>query len=136
VECAILAPLLTLLVLGGIDVGQFANVYQKVSDASREGARVAARYGTKNQSEVTAAVLTYLEQASPGVPPATIASATNVTVTDSAGNAIPNGNLSGTSTGSQIRVRVTLQYDQVRWIGGVSGLDGSQIVSMTGMRRE
>ena len=38
VECAIVAPLLTLLVLGTIDVGQYANVYQKVSDASARGA--------------------------------------------------------------------------------------------------
>jgi Flp pilus assembly protein TadG len=42
VECAIVAPLLVLLLLGAIDLGQYVNVYQKVSDASRAGARIAA----------------------------------------------------------------------------------------------
>ena len=40
VECALAAPVLMLLVLGAIDIGQYANVHQKVSDASREGVRV------------------------------------------------------------------------------------------------
>ena len=46
VECATVAPLLTLLLLGAIDMGQFANTYQKISHASREGARVAAQHDT------------------------------------------------------------------------------------------
>jgi Flp pilus assembly protein TadG len=136
VECAIVTPLLTLLVLGAIDMGQFANVYQKVSDASREGARVAARNGTNTTSEVQAAVMQYLEQVSSGVSPATLASAAQVTVTDSAGNSIPGGALNGVPSGSQIRVRLRLQFDPVRWIGGFSGLNGRQIEATTVMRRE
>jgi Flp pilus assembly protein TadG len=66
VECAIVLPLLTLLVLGAIDVGQFANVYQKVSDASREGARAAARYGTETTSQVKSTVMSYLAEVSNG----------------------------------------------------------------------
>ena len=72
VECAIIAPLMTLLLLGAIDVGQFANVYQKVSDASRHGARVASRYGTTTTGQVEAAVMDYLEQACPNVAPGDI----------------------------------------------------------------
>ena len=122
--------------LGAIDVGQFANVYQKVSDASREGARVAARYDTLTTSEVEAAVLDYLEEASPGVSPFTLASAADVTVTDSTGNPIPGGNMASVATGSQVRVQVTLQFDPVRWVGGVKGLDGSEVAATTMMRRE
>ena len=59
-----------------------------------------------------------------------------VTVTDSAGNPIPGGDLTKTASGSQIRVRVSLMYDPVRWIDGVQGLDGSQIAATTMMRRE
>jgi Flp pilus assembly protein TadG len=136
VECAIIAPLLTLLVLGAIDVGQFVNVYQKVSDASREAARIAARNGTATTSQVEAAVIDYLEKVSPGVSPATLDSATDVVVTGSAGNAPAGGSLKSIPAGSEVRVRVTLQYDPVRWIGGISGLDGSQISAMTVMRRE
>jgi Flp pilus assembly protein TadG len=136
VECALVAPVLTLLVLGGIDVGQYANVYQKVSDASRAGARVAARYTTTTTSQVQTAVLDYLEQTSPNVPAATLAGATTVTITDGNGNAIAGGNLSGMATGSAIRVRVMLQFDPVRWVSGISELSGSQIATTTTMRRE
>ncbi len=136
VECAIAAPLLTLLLLGAIDVGQFANVYQKVSEASREGARVAARYDTLTTSEVETAVMDYLEEASPGVSPSTLAGATVVTVSDSTGTPIPAGNLASVATGSQLRVQVTLQYDPVRWFGGFKGLDGSEVAATAMMRRE
>src|SRR5687768_3502192 len=85
VECAIIAPLLTLLLLGAIDVGQYANMYQKVSDASRHGARVAAKYGTTTTAQVEAAVMDYLEQACPNVGDGTLDSATTVTVMNSAG---------------------------------------------------
>lgn len=136
VECALIAPVLTLLVLGGIDVGQYANAYQKVSDASREGARVAARYTTKTTSDVQAAVMNYLEEVSRGVPPATLAAATTVTITDANGNAIPSGDLTKMPTGSAIRVGVTLQFDPVRWVSGISELSGSLIVTTTTMRRE
>ena len=41
VEFAVVAPLLFALLMGAIDVGQYVNVGQTVSDASREGAHVA-----------------------------------------------------------------------------------------------
>jgi Flp pilus assembly protein TadG len=62
VECAFVAPLLTLLVLGAIDVGQYANIYQKVSDASREGARAAVRTQTLTTSQVNTDVMNYLHR--------------------------------------------------------------------------
>ena len=42
-EFALLVPVLVLLALGAIDAGQLVNVSQVVNDASREGARLAAR---------------------------------------------------------------------------------------------
>jgi Flp pilus assembly protein TadG len=136
VECAILAPLFTLLVLGLVDVGQFANVYQKVSDASRAGARTAARFGTATTAQVEAAVMDYLEAAAPDVPPSTLAAATDVTVTGAGGAAIAGGSLTTLPTGTQIQVQVTLRYDPVRWINGISELNGSEITTTTMMRRE
>lgn len=133
VECAIVLPLLTLLVLGAIDAGQFANVYQKVSDASREGARAAARYGTETTSQVKTTVMSYLAEVSNGN---SLAAAAQVTITDASGNPIPGGDLTKAVSGSQIRVRVSLMYDPVRWIDGVKGLDGRQIATTTMMRRE
>jgi Flp pilus assembly protein TadG len=136
VECAILAPLFTLLVLGSVDVGQFANVYQKVSDASRAGARTAARFGTANTDQVKAAVMDYLKAAAPDVPPSTLAGATQVSVTSAGGANIPGGSLTSIPSGTQIRVQVTVRYDPVRWINGISELNGSEITATTMMRRE
>ena len=39
VEFALVAPLLVLLVLGSVDIGQFINTSQVLNGASREGAR-------------------------------------------------------------------------------------------------
>jgi Flp pilus assembly protein TadG len=136
VECAIVLPLLTLLVLGAVDVGQYGNVYQKVSDASRAGARVAARHDTAAISSVESAVRNYLQEVSPGTSGTTLASAVQVTVTNGNGNSVPAGNLSQIASGSQLSVRVRLQYDPVRWINGFKGLDGAEITSTTLMRRE
>ena len=43
VECALVAPLLVLVVLSAIDVGQFINVSQVVDNGAREGVRKAIR---------------------------------------------------------------------------------------------
>ena len=103
VECAFVAPLLTLLVLGAIDVGQYANVYQKVSDASRAGARFAVRYETQNTSAVEAAVRTYLSDVSGGES-STLASTAQITIVDAAGNpAAPGTNPNGTPHNGTLR---------------------------------
>jgi len=136
VECAIVAPLLMLLVLGAVDVGQYANVYQKVSDASREGARVAARYDTATQSQVDTAVMNYLQDAFPNVPPSVLASAANVTVTNADGSPVSSGDMTSVATGSQLGVTVTLRFDLIRWISHVQFLSGSDVAVTTKMRRE
>lgn len=136
VECAIVVPFLVVLVLGAVDVGQYANVYQKISDASREGARVAARYDTATQSQVEAAVLAYLQQAFPNVPSSTLASAANVTVSDAYGSSIPSGDMTSVASGSQLNVTVTLHFDLIRWISHVQFLSGKDVTVTTKMRRE
>ena len=135
VECAIVAPLMVLLLLGMIDVGEYANVYQKVSDASREGARIAVQYETSNASQVSSGVMNYLRDAFPNVPAGTLASAVNVSVANATGGPITGGMTTVTS-GTEIRVTVTLQYDVVRWIDHLPFLDGAQIATTTIMRRE
>ena len=136
VECAIVAPLLTLLVLGAVDLGQYANVQQTVSDASREGARVAARYDTVLVSQVEAAVRDYLEEAFPGKSDTTIAAMTQVTVTKSNGGAISGGDLTTSGSGAEVEVTVSVSYDDLRWVHGFPGINGQQVVSRTVMRRE
>lgn len=136
VECALVSPLLVLLILGAVDVGQYANVYQKVSDASRVGARFAVQHDTSTTSEVETEVRNYLEEVSPDSAAAALASAAQITVSDENGSPIAGGDLSTISSGSLVSVQVTLQYDPVRWISGFEGLDGATLHSTTMMRRE
>lgn len=135
VEAAILIPLFIVLFLGAMDMGQFANCYQKVSDASREGARTAARFGTSDVSTVETAVLEYLGDMFPRVSESTLSSAVQVTVRNSGGT-ITGSDLGSTSTGSQVDVEVSLQFDSVRWISGLQILGGWNVQATGMMRRE
>ncbi len=121
-----------ILVLGIIDVGQFVNVGQTVSNVSRKGARLAARNTTLNTSEVEAAVSSYVTAIYPSIP----ASAIQVTVLDGAGGAIAGADLTTINTGSPISVQVVLQFDPVRWLTGLTLLDNRTITTTTVTRRE
>ena len=68
VEFAVVAPVLTIFFLGMIDAGQFVNVGQAVSSASREDARLAARFDTLNVTDVESSVLSYLPLLLPQFP--------------------------------------------------------------------
>ena len=131
VEFAVLSPILLILILGIIDVGQFVNVGQSVSNASREGARVAARQTTTNVSQVENAVKDYLTDMHPNLP----SSAVQVTVA-SAGNPLAGADLAAVATGTSISVQVVVQFDPVRWMGGFAFLDGRTLTKTTVSRRE
>ncbi len=130
-EFALLAPLLVLLTFGAIDAGQCINVSQIVNEASREGARMAARADTTDVAAVQAAVQSYIDEAFPGQ-----TASVTVQVGDSYGLGIPAEDLSAVESGTPVTVRVVLQYDSVRWSAYLSGLDGMSIETETVMRRE
>ena len=136
VELALVSPLLIVIVLGAIDVGQFVNVGQVVSNASRQGARSASRKSAANVSDVETVVQNYLAGAFPNVPASDIAGGVQVDVRDSAGNAIAGGDLTTLASGSAVSVRVALEFDPVRWMRGVDYLSGQAIETTTVMRRE
>ena len=136
VETAVIAPILVLLFLGAVDAGQYANCYQKVSDASREGARYAARFEVSDASQVETTVMDYLGDRYPGIAEMILHSVTQVTVRDAEGNAITGGTLASVDTGSPVEVVVSLQFDTVRWIGGLPILDGRTVQIKSVMRRE
>lgn len=131
VEFAALIPILLILILGIIEVGQFVNVGQWVSNASREGARIAARQTTVDVSQVVTAVTDYLTEIDPAIP----TSAIQVTVYN-AGNPITGGSLATVATGSAITVQVVVQFDAVRWIKGLTLLNGRSVTNTTVTRRE
>lgn len=132
VEFAVVSPLLFLLVMGAIDVGQYVNVSQTVSDASREGARLAAQNEMTSSTAIENVVLEYLEDSFPHVSGAALNAACSVTVTDSA--SAPVTDLTTISEGSSVSVQVDLEFDTVRWIQSVS-LGGNRTLSTTTVTR-
>lgn len=135
VECALVAPILILAVVGAIEVGRFVNVSQTVNDASREGARQASRDSTTQVSEIESAVLSYISDAYPNVSESALDSALTVTVRDSSGTEIAGGDLTTIPSGDPLTIDVVFQYDAVRWLECFSAL-GIGLETETTMRRE
>jgi Flp pilus assembly protein TadG len=136
VETAVVAPLLVLLFLGAVDMGQYANCYQKVSDAAREGARFAARFEVSDASQVETTVMEYLEDRFPGISESTLQGASQVTLRDENGKVITGSDLGIIESGAPVEVNVRLQYNAVRWIGGLEILADRDVQITSVMRRE
>jgi len=132
VEAAIVIPLIAMILLGSIDVGQSIYVAQVVNEASREGARQASRFDTTSENTVRDTVRDFVRESFSGVSSTSL----SVNFSDSSGNAIPSGDLSAMSSGTPITVQVVLDYDAVRWTPGFIGLGGRTIETTTIMRRE
>lgn len=131
VEFALLAPILILLVLGTIDLGQYINVSQAVSNASREGALVAARSETTSASSVESAVRAYMTGVYPNAAGVMVGDALQITTSSGDG-----ADLSTVNAGSSVSVKVSIEYNAVRWLSGLDFLGGKTVSSTTIMRKE
>jgi Flp pilus assembly protein TadG len=127
---------LAIIILGALDVGQFVNVAQTVNQASREGARQAARHSVTNVSEVETAVHTCLSDAYPNMSVEDLSGAVTVNVRNAAGDTVPEGDLTTIETGSSLSVEVLFDYDSVRWATELPGLTTRSLGTTTQMRRE
>jgi Flp pilus assembly protein TadG len=119
VEFAVVAPVFLLLVFGMIEYGRMVMVYQVLTNASREGARVAVLDGATSAS-VTSTVNTYLSSGT----------ITGATVTVS-----PNPP-SNAAYGDPVTVTVSIPFSQVSWLPSPMYLGGKTLTSSTVMRRE
>ena len=119
VEFALVAPVFLLLIFGILEFGQLIMVQQILTNASREGARLAVLEGT-TLSEVQTALDEYLANSS--------ISGASVTVTPSS--------LSNAESGAPITVTVSVPFSQVSWIPSPWLLDGTTLSASTLMRRE
>ena len=124
VEFAIVAPVFFLMILGMIEIGRGVMVQQVITNASREGARLAVLPGSTS-SEVTARVNGVLEAA--GISGAT------VQITDDAGNTL---NPQDAEYGEVINVTVSVPFDQVSWLPASKYLAGKTLKASTIMRGE
>jgi Flp pilus assembly protein TadG len=119
VEFAVVAPVFFLLVFGMIEYGRLVMVQQILTNASREGARLAVLDGTTT-ANVTSTVSTYLRNS-------TIDGAT-VTV-----NPDPP---TSAGYGEPVTVTVSINFDQVSWLPSPMFLGGKAMRASSVMRRE
>ena len=124
VEFAIVAPVFILLVLGMIEYGRMIMVQQVITNASREGARQAALDGSTTTS-VNSTVNTYLSNGS--------ISGASVAIVDQNDATL---NPATATAGTAIKVKVTVNFDSVKWLPVPMFLAGKQMQSVTTMRKE
>jgi hypothetical protein len=119
VEFAVVAPVFFLLVFGMIEYGRMVMVQQILTNASREGARLAVLDGITTDN-VISSVDSYLAGA--GITGADVAVTTNPPVAP--------------DYADSMTVRVDIPFDQVSWLPSPMFLDSYQMRATTTMRRE
>ncbi|HEY4759657.1 MAG TPA: TadE/TadG family type IV pilus assembly protein [Thermoguttaceae bacterium] len=120
VEFAIVAPIFFALIFGMIEFGRVIMVKQIMTNASREGARLAVLDGSTH-AQVETAVQNYLASAR-------ISGATVTTIPDEPSTA---------TYGQPVTVTVSVNYSQVSWLPITWFMNmSSQLQSTTVMRRE
>ena len=120
VEFAVIAPVFFLLIFGMIEFGRMVMVQQIITNASREGARLAVLDWTTG-SQVIAAVNNYLQSARVGGATVTV----DPTEPTTAGY------------GEPVSVSVSVAFDQVSWLpSSFFGNGDTVLAAATIMRRE
>jgi hypothetical protein len=120
IEFALVLPLLLLLVLGIVDFGFLFQRLEVVTNAAREGARIAVLPGY-NTDDVKDRVNDYLEEG--GVP---IVRGTNPVININAINIAPGGG-GATIPSEQVQVRYSHSY---LFLSGLAGLFGGNFSSV------
>lgn len=136
VEAVLVAPLLVLILLGAIDIGQYVHVAQTVSNASRETARFAARHTTDRVSEVENYACDYLHNAFPRLSRKEIEDAVEVSVGNVANNSDVYEFLEAVPSGGTMPVTVEFNFQTVRWLKNIDYWDLEQGGVTTVIRRE
>lgn len=135
VEAALILPFLVIVTLGAMDLAQYVNLSQLVTNASREGARQLSRSESESTQDVEDAVRSYLADSMPQVSPAKIAEATDVTIRDENGQPIRNGDLTTVESGDPVSIEISFDFSAVRWLPGPSW-NGNTSQCRTVCRRE
>ncbi len=120
VEFAVVAPLLLAIVMGVIEVGRAITVQELLTNASREGARMAGNDTTALTATVQAAVNNYLSNG--GISGATTTVSPNPP--------------SGASDGQSVTVTVTIPYSQVSWLSSPWFMGGKTLTATSTMIRQ
>jgi TadE-like protein len=124
VEFAVILPVFFLLIFGMIEYGRMIMVQQVITNAAREGARLAVLDGSTTD-EVKTRVKSYLTSGS--------ISTTHATVDVYANN---NQALGNAGFGDPITVSVSIPFLEVSWLPSPMYLGGKTLTATTVMRRE
>jgi Flp pilus assembly protein TadG len=120
VELALLIPVVLLFAVGIIEVGRANVVLGWLTNASREGARVASFDSTTQSATVTAAANAYLN---------------NVGISGATTTVSPNPP-SSAADGQSVSVTVSIPFNQVSWLPRAFFLGGQSLQATTVMCRE
>ena len=127
VEMAMVLPVFVTIILGVIEFGRAMMVGQLVTNAAREGARLATLNGTTNQmvqSEVTSSLA------------ATVGTSTgNISVTISNANPSSGNTLTNAVTDDLITVNVSIPFTSISYLTPAY-LGGKNLTGICSMRHE
>jgi Flp pilus assembly protein TadG len=136
VEAVLVAPLLILILLGAIDIGQYVHVAQTVSNASRESARFASRHGTETVSSVREYTYEYLQNAFPRLSDKEIEDAVEVSVREPTLKQSIAEDLDPIESGDALAVTVQFDFQAVRWLRNIDYWNLNQRGVTTVVRRD
>jgi Flp pilus assembly protein TadG len=119
VEFALVAPVFLVLIFGMIEFGRAIMVQQTITNASREGARVAVLDGTTT-TLVTTTINNYLS---------------NCQIAGATVSMLPT-TPSTAAYGDPVTVTVSVRFEDVSWLPSPWFLAGKTLSAQTVMRRE
>jgi len=139
VEFAVVAPIFFLMIFGMIEFGRMIMVQQLLTNASREGARLAVLDGS-TMADVRTSVKNYLESV-------TVSGVTDddidieaVRIDAASGAETICADLASAGYGGRVTVSITIPFDQVSWLSSPMIMDmideNMELSASTVMRRE
>ncbi|MCA8991089.1 MAG: pilus assembly protein [Planctomycetaceae bacterium] len=132
VEAALVLPVFFLVIMGVVEFGRALTVSQLVTNAAREGARRSVLDGATNTD-----VETYVRDilSDPLHITNTDVIAVTITITPATGNTTTGDNLADAQMDDQIKVEVSVPYNEVALAAG-HWMNGKNISGESTMRRE
>lgn len=131
VEMALVLPLFVMIILGIIEFGRAMMVSQLITNAAREGARLAVIDGSSNTS-VQSAVQSFLTGA---LRVSSTDVSVSISITPAAGNPDPGNECANAQARDLITVNVQVPYNKVNFIPA-RWLNGKNLVATSAMRHE
>lgn len=127
VEMALVAPIFFMVVLAIIEFGRAMMVSQMVTNAAREGARMACIDGSSNAT-VKQRIQDFLQDAAAVAPGAE-------TITITVDNANAGNEVANAVRGDACTIQIQVPFDQVQYVAG-KYLSGVNLVGHSTMRHE